>query len=625
MAYSINKTDGTILATVADGQIDQFSTDITLIGKNYSGFGETLNENFVRLLENFADTSQPSNPIRGQIWFDASELKLKVYNGTAFVPVSSATISTSQPLTLGIGDLWFDDLNKQLFFYDGINTILLGPDYSEGQGLSGLRVETILDTLNQSRVITYLYTNGILIGIFSKDSFTPKLPITGFSGNIQPGFNAGTLTGIKFNVTCTNSEQLGGQPASVYVRNDTSNIIDGQLILASNLGLIVGDASQAQLRVNNGDVLLTNIASDKALNLLVRRGIIAETAINIDALNRRINLYSGIPTSEITAGGDLTVEGDVTIKGNLVINDGDVNVIKTTELLVENKQITLADTGDSTSTDEYADGGGIVVRGVTDHEWTWDRSQTAWFSTEHINLVSGKEFKINGVTVISGTSLGSGITSIPGVTSFGTQTVLNVGPVIAPATTPTSFTRIQDNRISTLQTNQDLELAPNGTGDIVLIGSPKIEGLATTGQAGVSQTTESSTLLSSTQLSEATNKEYVTNFVRTRSIVLSLDISDGISNSGIATLLSQIAPVNEYENGTIARIVCSFLSAGSTSLNINTLVSTTTATFVTPTGTAPAVIEPVAFATATIPAPAITPTRVVKTFQLVAGAWTFVS
>jgi hypothetical protein len=625
MAYSINKTDGTILATVADGQIDQFSTDITLIGKNYSGFGETLNENFVRLLENFADTSQPSNPIRGQIWFDASESKLKVYNGTAFVPVSSATISTSQPLTLGIGDLWFDDLNKQLFFYDGTNTILLGPDYSEGQGLSGLRVATILDTLNQSRVITYLYTNGILIGIFSKDSFTPKLPITGFSGNIQPGFNAGTLTGIKFNVTCTNSDQLGGQPASVYVRNDTSNIIDGQLILASNLGLIVGDASQAQLTVNNGDVLLTNIASDKALNLLVRRGIVAETAINIDALNRRINLYSGIPTSEITAGGDLTVEGDVTIKGNLVINDGDVNVIKTTELLVENKQITLANTGDSTSTDEYADGGGIVVRGATDHEWTWDRSQTAWFSTEHINLVSGKEFKINGVTVISGTSLGSGITSIPGVTSFGTQVVLNVGPVIAPATTPTTYTRIQDNRISTIQTNQDLELAPNGTGDIVLIGSPKIEGLATTGQAGVSQTTESSTLLSATQLSEATNKEYVTNFVRTRSIVLSLDISDGISNSGIATLLSQIAPVNEYENGTIARIVCSFLSAGSTSLNINTLVSTTTATFVTPTGTAPAVIEPVAFATATIPAPAITPTRVVKTFQLVTGAWTFVS
>lgn len=625
MAYSINKTDGTTVAIVADGQIDQFSTDITLIGKNYSGFGEVLNENFIKLLENFAKTSQPLNPIQGQIWFDSSELKLKVYNGTMFVPVSSATVSISQPLTLGIGDLWFDDRNKQLFFYDGINTILLGPDYSESQGLSGLRVATILDNLNQSRVITYLYTNGVLIGIFSKESFTPKLPIPGFSGNIQTGFSAGNLAGIKFNVTCTNSDQLGGQPADIYVKNNTSNIINGQLVLASNLGLIVGESGQAQLLVNNGDLILANIASDKNLNFSVRRGVLAETAINIDSLNRKINLYSGILTSEVNAGGDLTVEGNVTIKGNLIINDDNINVIKTTELLIENKQITLADTGDSTSTDEYADGGGIVVRGVTDHEWTWNRSQTAWFSSEHINLVSGKEFKIDGVTVISSTSLGTGITSIPGVTNIGTLTTLDVGPVIFPATTPTAYTRIQNNRISTLLTNQDLELAPNGAGDIVLIGSPKIEGLLTTGQAGVSQTTESSTLLSATQLSEATNKEYVTNFVRTRSIVLSLDISDGISNNGIATLLSQIAPINEYENGTIARIICSFLVAGSTSLNINPLVSTTTATFNTPTGTAPAVIEPVAFATATIAAPAITPIRVVKIFQIVTGAWTFVS
>ena len=97
MSYQINKTDGTLLATVADGQVDDLTTDITLIGKNYSGFGESLNENFIKLLENFASTSRPENPIRGQIWFDAGEAKLKVYTGTGFVPVSSASISNSQP------------------------------------------------------------------------------------------------------------------------------------------------------------------------------------------------------------------------------------------------------------------------------------------------------------------------------------------------------------------------------------------------------------------------------------------------------------------------------------------------------------------------------------------------
>ena len=621
MAYSINRTDGSILATVADGQLDQFSTDITFIGKNYSGFGEVLNENFVKILENFADSAAPTRPIKGQIWFDASELKLKVYNGLAFVPVSSATIATSQPLTLGVGDLWFDDLNKQLYFYDGSNTILLGPDFSATQGLSGLRVANILDTLNQNRVITYLYTNGILLGIFSKDAFTPKLPIDGFAGDIIPGFNAGTLPGIKFNVTATNADRLGGQLASSYVRNDTSNIINGQLILASNLGLIVGDASQAQLLVNNGDVILANIASDKNINLLVRKGVQAETAISINSVDRKINLYSGFeastPIPEINVGGNLIVAGNLTVQG-------DTTTVNTSVLTIEDKNIVLGSLGDSSANnDEYADGGGMILKGASDHEFTWDRGDAAWYSTEHINLATSKSIKIDGVTILTATECL--VPSFPNVNQFGPQLSLTVDDIF-----------VDNNRISTLDTDQDLEIAPNGAGNISLIGTPKIVGLSTTGETGIAQaaehtgsitnpTIQPNPVLSSTELSETVNKQYMLNAVRTRSIVLSMDISDGISNGGIAGLLTQIAPPREFENGTRARILCSFLSASSSTLNINTLVNTSTATFVTPSGTAPAVIEPVAFSTATIPAPSITPTRVVKEFVLQSGVWTFVS
>ena len=116
MAYIVNKTDGSVVATVADGQVDNLSTDLTLIGKNYSGFGEYLNENFIKLLENFANSSEPANPIKGQIWFDTNESKLKVYSGTQFTPVSSATISSTQPANLGVGDLWFNDVDRQLYF-----------------------------------------------------------------------------------------------------------------------------------------------------------------------------------------------------------------------------------------------------------------------------------------------------------------------------------------------------------------------------------------------------------------------------------------------------------------------------------------------------------------------------
>ncbi len=612
MAYTINKTDGTILATVADGQIDNISSDLTLIGKNYSGFGESINENFIKLLENFSSTAQPENPIRGQIWFDVNELKLKVYNGNGFVPVSSATISNTQPTTLGVGDLWFNDVDKQLYFFDGSNTILLGPDYSQSQGLSGLRVANILDSLNQNRVITYLYNNGILLGIFSKDSFTPKLPIQGFSGDINPGFNSGTLSGMKFYVTATNSDSLGNQPASSYVRNDTNNIINGGLILTSNLGLIIGDASQGQFNVSDGNLTIANIASNKDITLTVRRDVIAEQALKIRSQSRKINLYEGIPDSEVDVGGDLIVQGDLTVNGDLV-------TINTTTLTVEDKNIVLAKQTNTTPTDTNAAGGGMILQGATSHIFLWhDVGQAAtsnspaaasegyndswpqlfsgaWNSSEHINLKSGKEFKINGVTVLSGTSLGPGITSIPGVTSFGPQTQFTVDDIFMDAST-----------IQVTAPNTDLTLDIDGSGTLNL-GSKKITNVANP---------------SANQ--DAATKIYVDNTVRSRSIVLSMDISDGISNSGIAALIEQVAPAAEYLSGTYARVLCSLLVNGTTSLDINPLVSTGTTEFNTPTGTAFGVSS-LAFGLATVSAPGILVSRTVKTFQIVSGAWSFIS
>ena len=612
MAYTINKTDGTILATVADGQIDEQSTDITLIGKNYSGFGESINENFIKILENFSSSSQPISPIRGQIWFDVSELKLKVYNGTGFVPVSSATISTQQPLTLGVGDLWFNDLDKQLYFYDGASTILLGPAYSASQGLSGLRVSNILDSLNQTRVITYLYTNGVLLGIFSKDAFTPKLPIDGFSGSIIPGFSAGTLAGLKFNVTVTNSEKLGGQPASLYVRNDTSNIVNGQIIISSNLGLIIGDANQGQFQVQDGNLIIANIASNKQMVFNVRRDVIAEEAIAIEANSRTINLYTGYPTSEVTMGGSLTVEGDLTVNGDLV-------TVNTSTVTIEDKNIVLAKQTGVAPTDANAATGGVILQGASSHVFLWhDVGQAAqasspeatsggyndaipalasqaWTSSEHINLASGKEFKINGVTVLSGTSLGPGITSIPGVTSFGVQTQLSVDSLY-----------LNDAAIQVTTSNTDLSLLINGTGGLNL-GSKRIKSVA-----------------DPTSSTDAATKNYVDNTVRSRNLVFSMDISDGISNAGIASLLEQLAPIAEYNNGTTARVLCSFLVNGTTNLDINPILSTSSTEFVTPTGTGFG-LNNISFSTATIAAPGLAVSRTVKTFQIITGVWVFVS
>jgi hypothetical protein len=594
MAYQINKTDGTIVATVADGQIDDRSTDITLIGKNYSGFGEIFNENLIKILENFAESTQPDHPLRGQIWFDSSESKLKVYNGVSFVPVSSATISSTQPSTLAIGDLWYDDVGEQLFFFDGASAILLAPAYSSSQSLSGLRVDTILDTLNQTRVITSLYNNGILLGIFAKDSFTPKLPIIGYTGSIAPGFNVGTLANFKIRATCTNSDSLGGAPATTYVRTDVANAINGQLQITVDSGLIVGSANQGSLFVTNGNVTLANASSNKNITLSVNRSDTQENAIVINANARTIGLYPTESTSTVNLGGDLVVNGNLTVEGT-------TTTLNTSIFTVEDKNIVIANV--AVPTNSTADGAGITIKGGTDKTIAYNNSSNWLDISETLNLAAGKALYIGTTKVIDGNSLGSAITSIPGVTSFGTQNVINVGPGIPPVTQM----RLENHRVSTVSNNYDIELEPDGTGNVALIGSPKITGMA-----------------DPTSAQDAATKEYTDNRIESRPLIFSIDISDGKSNVYIvANILNNLAPVAEYRSGTYARILCSLISNNAQSLEINSLPpSLSTAAFLTNlSGSSSLAITNISFPTATISAASVSVTRIIKLFQIVGGVW----
>ncbi len=116
MAYKINKTDGSLLADIVDNGLDTSATDLTLIGKNVVGYGEYINENFVKLLENFASTTEPNNPIVGQVWYDTSDNRLKVYDGTVFRIGAGPIVSNTAPITPGQGDFWIDNVENQLYF-----------------------------------------------------------------------------------------------------------------------------------------------------------------------------------------------------------------------------------------------------------------------------------------------------------------------------------------------------------------------------------------------------------------------------------------------------------------------------------------------------------------------------
>ena len=165
MAYIVNKTDGTVLATITDGTINN-TTSLTLFGKSYSGFGELLNENLVKLLENSASTASPAAPLRGEIWFDTNINQLKVYDGANFKPTGGAKSQATAPASPSAGDLWVDSDDKQLYFWTGSAWQLAGPVYTEGQQLSGFKIETV-GSATGDKVIASMFNGTIRVAVLA--------------------------------------------------------------------------------------------------------------------------------------------------------------------------------------------------------------------------------------------------------------------------------------------------------------------------------------------------------------------------------------------------------------------------------------------------------------------------
>lgn len=136
MSYIITKSNGQTLITLQDGTLDTTKTSITLVGKNYPGYGTTINQNMVRMLENFANSSSPSSPLVGQLWYDSSNGRLNIYNGSGFKPHSATILSTGRPTTNASGDFWFKSDTGQLFVYNGTDYNLIGPTVSNSNILA---------------------------------------------------------------------------------------------------------------------------------------------------------------------------------------------------------------------------------------------------------------------------------------------------------------------------------------------------------------------------------------------------------------------------------------------------------------------------------------------------------
>jgi hypothetical protein len=522
MSYRLNKTDGSLLIDLVDGEIDENSSDIVFVGRNYKGFGEFLNENFIKLLENFASTSAPEKPLAGQLWYNTNSGRLEVYDGSTFKAAGGPLVQSTFPNNPAAGELFINNQDNQLFFYDGTEWTLAGPIYTNGQGKTGFESVTILDTLGRSRIILKQYIQGTLIGIWSNIEFTPVSgsTIPGISSPIKVGFTP-VSSSFYYNGTATNAFNLVTEGGSVkninsFLPADSNGVTTGTITIQNTGGLTIGTAQNNVQKIVGTSVVTEMGLLDNDYKIRVRSsafGSVIVDAVTVDASSGYVGIFNSAP--EYT----LDVTGDARISGNLLV-EGDTTSIDVTTLRVEDKNIELGITSDSTLiTDAAADGGGIILK-VTgnDKTLTWTNATTSWTSSENLDIANGRTYKINGTSVLSSNALGSGITTASGLTEIGTLANLDVDNL-----------NLNGNTITSATSGLNITTA----GDIT-INNFKISGVATpTGSTDVA------------------TKGYVDSEINTQEVVLSLDVS-GLTNADIAIIIQSMVAATSKAEGTFA-------------------------------------------------------------------------
>lgn len=406
MPYNINRYNGTLVATVEDGTIDN-TLDIKLIGKNYAGYGEVQNENFVHLLENFAGSSEPSKKTTGQIWYDSSNKKLKFYDGSKFRTTGGAEVGTSAPTGLTLGDFWFNTSTDQLYAWNGTEFILVGPQAVADADTTQLRSRSVVDNLGSSHAIIEAISDGATVYVISSDEFTLNNAvnaITGFSTikkgltlintpNVTSGSDVAgvTSTDHRFWGTSSNALRLGGVEAANFVRKDASEY-PTVIQRFADVGYTVGNDNDLRVFINGTTPTVINDLSDtivfsttssgtKTPMKLVGADIIPGTN-NVSNIGSSLYKYATVyatsfngtatQADSLNVGGNYRTASTSSSNNTIAARDGSGNLYATRfEGVASSAE--YADLAEKYSTDaEYEVGTVVVVGGekeVTASSW----------------------------------------------------------------------------------------------------------------------------------------------------------------------------------------------------------------------------------------------------------------
>jgi len=491
MPYIVNFTDQPNKSpiTVFDNT-SSTDTSLTFPGRNVTGYGQIIAENFLHLLENFASPTEPVNPIEGQLWYDSANGIMMLWDNTDWKAASGIQKGVNEPAVSEskVGELWVDTVNQQLRIFTGTRWILVGPVESSVDGLRyGPVVESVADSDNITRFILTFYIADIPVIIFSKDSFTPKIIIPGFD-TVRSGINisapetsseianfvGGFLPILNGTAKTAEALSIGGKEieSGKFLRTDTINTTDFGLNVRNNNGITVGIDGTFNLAASPTAAKIYNSAAGSSIDIQTNRNGIASTIVRI--VENKVGINQDNPNEALDIDGNLALTGAVIINNNTASTNLSNGSLRTV--------------GGAAITKNLIVGDGIDVTGILQTNNVQPKTTNTYdlgTTLKRWNVIRAKTVIADTVQgVLEGNISGNAntATALSNITSFQLA-----GDVVSPAIQFNgqvgSYTKIFNTQLTANIISSKAEPAPNRSkkGDFILTYRPSESTLASSG------------------------------------------------------------------------------------------------------------------------------------------------
>ena len=419
MPYTITFSDTTKEPIVVDDLTINEQTDLKFIGKNTAGYAVATGENFLHLLENFANIDAPNNPVEGQIWYNTTTNVMYVFDSTQWVEIGGLKKSNTKPTAAETqeGDLWVDSQNKTLYLFANGAWILVGPNYSEGNK-TGIIAEEVVDVNNNTYFVIKVFIANELIAVINSAEESTGIPYIRPRTKI-PGFdllykgitlkNATSGLAFKYYGTAERAEALSIAGSTIsadkFLRNDISGAIQGNLRVKADAGVFLGEEGTFNVRVAGGDGILTNNVDGADIKFQVNNAGIQTTPVTISNAgnivvtgnstvinsNAKAVVVTGTEASTNSQTGSIRTAGGIGVAGQSYFND----IVKVN--------------GNLTTTNLVTEGQGIHDIGSASNKYRNLYTNTVYTTVLNAETITGSNLTIEG-NVESATSLANSTT-----------------------------------------------------------------------------------------------------------------------------------------------------------------------------------------------------------------------